>query len=494
MITTNKNCEECDNCGGNAAQVMPPQNENNCPEPNPCTSVTDSRCVYHLGSNVLCGTDIIINTEDTQDDINRSIITYLCEKFQELSGAKIVLLTYVESQALVAGNDVEVGAKYYITDRDIMITGIATNLFSVEGQRIMRVVKHAYYIPTAPSIGVWYSTISPTTDDVVIWGGKCWLSLTGAVGTATNNRTLDATNWQLIPTTNTTYYESRSFFVHYDHANDWVAKQYDWKDNEFGMSWVNADDLGFTYNPVDISDWGSNFVFENVAAGVFNNTYFVYSNRISYLIYENYVVIGNTNEGTIFSNTASVTENNNVGEILENTNSGQVLRNSNLGDISSNDCNGDVSFNSNIGIIEGNSNDGDVSYNNNNGGIIQNANIGDISFNSHNGNILLNTNAVNFIIYNKNSGDIRNNSCSSSISYNSNRGWIKDNSNDGVISYNDNNGEIFSNANTGQITHNSNNGDITGIGATTTDITKNINNGVIATTVVGPISDTTVDK
>jgi hypothetical protein len=525
-----KNCQECDDCGSNAAQVMPPQNENNCPEPNPCTTATRSACVFHQGGNVVCGTDILIEEGDSQEGINARIIEYFCGIISELEAQALTVITYAQSQTLVADSEVEVGGKYLISDRGIIITGVATNLFSIEGQRFMRVVKHVYYDNLAPSIGVWYPTITAAEDDVVIYGGKVWKNLTDSAGTADNEYTLSAFDWELIPTTNNTYYQTRSFFIHYDHANDWVAKQFDWKGNEFGISWTNADEQGLAFNPVDISDWGSEFIVDNKATGIYNNAYFILGNRLAYPIYENFVVVGNTNEGAIFNNICPVIENNNRGTIQENTCSGQIIGNTNSGDIASNSNDGSISFNSNGGIISENTNEGHIEYNNNRLGIISNANSGDIEYNSNNGNILLNTSNVNDIQYNNNNGDVRDNSCSSSINYNSNAGSIRsnsnsggifnntnagviqnnentgniqrnsnndhifENSNGGTIEDNSNNGKIEGNSNSGFISFNKNNGHIATVGATTTNITKNNNNGDIFNTVVGAISDSIVDK
>ena len=75
----NKNCQECDDCGGNAAQVMPPQNENNCPQPNLCTSITNSGCVFHLGEDINCGEGLVIENGDSQEVINAKIVEFLCE-------------------------------------------------------------------------------------------------------------------------------------------------------------------------------------------------------------------------------------------------------------------------------------------------------------------------------------------------------------------------------------------------------------------------------
>jgi hypothetical protein len=401
-----KNCQECEDCGSGAAQVMPPQNESNCPQPNPCTTATRTSCVFHQGNNLVCGTDIIIEDGDTQEEINAKIVASLCEIIEDIEAMGLITITYAQSQTLITNSEIEVGTKYLISDRGIILTGVATNLFSVEGQRFMRVVKHAYYDNLAPSIGVWYSTISPTVNDIVIYGGKIWKNLTGSAGTADNNRTLNAFDWELVPITNNIYYQTRSFFIHYDHARDWVAKQFDWKGNEFGISWTNANDLNLLYNPVDISDWGSEFIFNNRATGVYNNLSFVFGNRISYAIYGNSIVIGNTNEGTIFDNVCPIIENINRGEIHSNTCSQQIIGNSNGGDIQNNSNNGSISYNSNTGLIEYNSNGSDIEFNNNNGGIISNENTGFISFNTNNGNIFNIGATTTNITKNNNNGNI----------------------------------------------------------------------------------------
>lgn len=406
MTDKNKNCNQCDDCQGGGVAVMPPQNncggQSPCVDPNTCSSITKSNCVFYVGGDILCNEDVIATEGDTQSEINAAIVQYFCERLTPLG---VMQLTYSEAVTLASDGSIELGRKYFITDRGILLDGVDQSNFSVTGERLMRVVKNAYYGETSPSAGVWNPNYSISADTVVIWGGKVWLNLTGSIGTSDNDYTLDSTNWQLIPTTNTTYYETRSFTIHYDFSNDWVAKQFDWKGNEFGISYNFYQEDGLGYNPVDISDWGSEIIFNNKAYGVFNNIWLVYDNIIPGYINENFVVISNTNLGNISKNYVAVTSNMNLGRIELNTCS-NIYNNQNGGYIVENSNNGSIFFNSNLGNIFLNSNDGNVNNNFNIGIIGGNSNEGHIASNSNNGYILNIGSATSDIINNINNGVI----------------------------------------------------------------------------------------
>lgn len=377
----------------------------------------------------------------------------------------LVEITYEEGQDLIDGNDVAIGTTYFITDRGIQLTGVSDSLFSSTGERVMRVVRNAYYTPTTGVKGVYNNIINPDTNDVVIWGGKVWRSLTGNTGTATNDTALDNVNWVLLPTSNNTYYYTKSFGCTFDWANDWVSKQWDERGNVFSFDWyLNVFGNNYPYNLIDISDWGNEKIFNNKVFAIYNN-----------------------------SNGNSIYNNSNIGGIFRNTNTYEIFSNTNKGDISDNSCGGSVFLNSNSGNIRTNSNNGSINRNSNEGHILGNSNSGTISFNSNFGAILSNSN-IDSITNNMNSGEISNNFNQGGITYNSNLGRIRDNENGGNINSNSNTGSIERNLNTVNISFNKNNGSIGDIGLANGQVVYNVNNGEITTTTTGDISDTVVNK
>jgi hypothetical protein len=106
----------------------------------------------------------------------------------------------------------------------------------------------------------------------------------------------------------------------------------------------------------------------------------------------------------------------------------------------------------------------------------------------------INSNSGDYIGYNTCTNGISNNLVEI-INKNSNKGGISSNgSNVSVISYNSNEGQIALNNNTGYISYNTNVGDIQTISSITNNIFRNTNNGNIATSVAGSISDPQVNK
>lgn len=449
----------------------------------------------------------------------------------------VLEITYEEGQDLIEGNDVSVGSTYFVSDRGIYLTGVEDNLFSTTGERIMRVIRNTYYTSTTGVKGVWNNTINPDTNDVVIWGGKVWRSLTGNVGTATNDTVLDNINWAAIPTSNNTYYYTKSFGCTFDWINDWVSKQWDERGNVFSFDWyLNVFGNNYPYNLINISDWGNEKIFNNEVFAIYNNSNgnSIYNNSNIGGIFRNtntYEIFSNTNKGDISDNSCggSVFLNSNSGNIRTNSNNGSINRNSNEGNILGNSNSGTISFNSNFGSILSNSNDGSIVSNQNSGSIEENNNTDRINRNSNLGSISNNTNlgeiATNFnagsiesnsnfdvITSNSNNGSIENNSNNGSVSNNSNGGGISnnsnigqinfntnagsvyDNTNSGVISSNSNSGNIYENSNSARISFNSNNGEIATINSANSNIEFNINNGDIVTTTTGDISDTVVNK
>jgi hypothetical protein len=386
-------------------------------------------------------------------------------------GSDYTEITYSELQTLQSNDDLSVGATYHITDRDIWLTALSTSELSIEGKRLMRIVKNVEYTVAGNSLGVWNTTLSPIIGNTAIWGGKVWTNILGNVGTSVDDRYLDPLEWEEVVTTDDTYYEDKVFSILYDFDNDWVSSQSDDRDNTFGISFVYATLASIVYNFCDISDWGNEYIFDNKVWGIFNNS--------------TSFIVGNYNFGFISNNSAGVIAGNrNNGIIKDNSDPGQIIANTNNGEITNNSTAGGITYNSNDGIINGNTNSGVIEYNSNNGSIEANSNsgFGNIRNNSNNGSIIGNSNSGQGITDNSNNGYIVSNSNNGTINGNLNNGYIHGNTHGGSILRNSNNGVIEINSNVGVINYNSNGGPIHNNTQTsgTCNITNNNNNGTIS--------------
>lgn len=384
-----EDCVEC-GCADGSLPVMPPSSTAApCVDPEPCSYIYSAGCIQYNGEDILCGTDVVVTSGDRLTQILTDIVGYFCTR---LSAALFGSVTYAGAETLIADEEVVPGRTYYISDLGIYLTGLTTTSFSSSGSRIMRIVKGTYYQPAGTILGVWHSGLTPAANDVVVWGGRVWQNLTGAVGTSTSQSGLDLINWVMIATTNDTYYENKTFSIEFDFANNWISQQTDDRRNVFGVSFYIGSFLGF--NPVDISDWGYPLItpvmFGNNCWGVFNNLTDVTNNICIGLIYGNLSSVGrNITQGDIHNNSSSVTANSGTLAIRYNENTGGIQYNSNKGEIEN--------LTSNVTVVE---------YNSNTGLISNCDNVGSIDNNRNNGNILGLTNTTTNITHNINNGNI----------------------------------------------------------------------------------------
>jgi hypothetical protein len=120
-----------------------------------------------------------------------------------------------------------------------------------------------------------------TVDQVVFWGGYAWKNLIGNVGTAENVITLNSDDWEKLPYSNTTYYESVIDEVKVDWNNGIVigrtnienqitvefnADQYWW--------WMGLyDDI--QTNPISVMGWG---LYSKITPEQLDNDFYGISN------------------------------------------------------------------------------------------------------------------------------------------------------------------------------------------------------------------------
>lgn len=125
-----------------------------------------------------------------------------------------------------------------------------------------------------------------------IWGGKKWTNGTGAVGSATNDFTLDATNWTAV-SFNSTDYNVVSDPITYDLDNDIITSRHELASNNIVTFSKESIDSYFSHGtnyPVKYFQWGNQFN-EGDYVGIGSNTiHNSYNCNINYRgQYQNYI-------------------------------------------------------------------------------------------------------------------------------------------------------------------------------------------------------------
>jgi hypothetical protein len=443
-------------------------------------------------------------------------------------------ISLVDIQTAISNSTLIPRTTYHITDLDVYFEAISNN--SLKNIGVRRMLVPSNYTETTDSHGnvwksVWYPDISVTTNDLVIYFGQVFKSLTGVTGTGdVSTRLLDATNWELINRTSFTNYEYT--YQYYECMVDFTIGAIIWQRDKYDniVSIPKFIEGMFDYSVLDYCDWGwymgvNTATLSSIVGGAYINNKFIYSGRVytpvsffGFANNRNCVVCNNRTTwiynnytdgfGKIDSNIVleGIDINHHAAEFIIDDNHASRIKN-NIGNgsffrIQSNILNstivyGRIEDNSSgriedniCGAIEGNSTTTRICQNvvegtiyNNAGAIIEN-NLNCVSISS---------NTADSIIENNNTGIIYNNSNSGVISQNGNVGEISNNS-CGTITNNNNNGDIKNNSISGYIVQNTNNGDIvdnTGTG----NIHHNINNGYIGGLILtGDITDTIVNK
>lgn len=436
------------------------------------------------------------------------------------------IVTQAKLDSLIARGDLIPGKSYEIAGTGIILTAINDSEFDIFGTRKM-LVPTTYKLETLNSNiwkGVWHLSKSVDAGDLMIWGGFVWKNVTGNIGTASDDITLDGTNWTKIYKEAFTNYEytEKVFKIIYDYANSWIVKQWDDNGNEFGISYELYQEFSFPANPVDMSDWNytqddstNNILANNILIGSWNNVegIRIYGNVFDGVISNNklttnstisYNFISNPSEGSyakISDNECGSIYGNHCASIENNTNTGDMYLNHVAGNISNNEAPlTEIRQNSGADQIVGNSNNGRIGWNMLAGGsIFNNSNNGQISTNQCS-NIMNNSNG-GYINWNIGSGDINNNSNDGDIYANTGTrnpvggAFISGNTNDGDIYENHISGWISGNSGIGDIYRNHNNGNITSNALAGFSIYHNANNGDIdGNTLVADISDPVVNK
>ena len=379
------------------------------------SSITDNTISIYSSNPNFKGAeyDIDYSTNYT----NRSLVDkeYVDNTVINTSGiiniTRAALLTLRSTNALIKGKT------YKLTDNNsptystiysrgfVYMKALENNLLSKEAIRLY--LCPSFYkadtdIHSNVWIGVWNNIKTVNIDELTIWGGLVWKNLTGNIGTALDDITLDATNWILISQNGFTNfeYEEIEFNVLYDIDNNWFEKQSDNNGNIVGIDYYKYTDYGLSYYPTDVTDWnfikgrqdGSSYLYENIVPlGIFNNSGDIITNNKCVgddpIKNNTTIVISNNDVYGIMDNNGPIEISRNYAStITNNINIGYITNNNiNRNQIASNTANvTNISNNTNNGNINSNDNTGSIEYNSILGSIISNSNLGDISYNTDN--------------------------------------------------------------------------------------------------------------
>jgi hypothetical protein len=73
---------KCSNCGCEDSFLTSPApcpTPAACPTPEPCYTVTDSQCTIYTGPDIMCGQDVIVETNTNINDALQALAAYFCQ-------------------------------------------------------------------------------------------------------------------------------------------------------------------------------------------------------------------------------------------------------------------------------------------------------------------------------------------------------------------------------------------------------------------------------
>ena len=140
-----------------------------CPNPEPCSEVMDAQCVIYTGDNILCGTDVVVTTNDTVAEAIENIVDYFCGG----EPASITLTSAGGTETLVNdGTGPTLATKGLTAGNDITLTPSATDIIITN---------------TSPNVdqNLW-ATIAATTGSTTANTTTDTLTVVGAGGVTTS--------------------------------------------------------------------------------------------------------------------------------------------------------------------------------------------------------------------------------------------------------------------------------------------------------------------
>ena len=167
------------------------------------------------------------------------------------------------------------------------------------------------------SVSAYIAPLGSTIGDKVLWGNYVWTNTTGIVGTATDDRTLDA-NWSKVAYNGTDYVTMYNY-CEVNVASNWVTRRVDAVGNDVRCPF----NFGKPFNSIGVFEWNN---IADYGAGLFgtaaNNVEFGYvvsCNLWKHSMYDNFIYGGEiyNNKGNIYkiynNHTSEFRLYNNVG-------------------------------------------------------------------------------------------------------------------------------------------------------------------------------------
>jgi hypothetical protein len=218
-----------------------------------------------------------------------SNFTYLEELAQ--SGGGVFELTYAQALELLDIGGVVDGTRYLITGFDVELYGGTTILVNgLQDNQLSQNGWGEFYNPRYDSISVWYSGLTYSIDDLVIYGGKVWKNLTGSVGYVdTPPFILNGDDWQV-----QNDYENIDYYIRawdkieigYADGNYCINSRYDsFRNNYVRVGQLDSYDSDRWFycdvNPIAAFGWGNS----NINDCTIKDSYFNCLNVINTQIY-----------------------------------------------------------------------------------------------------------------------------------------------------------------------------------------------------------------
>ena len=79
----NKNCNNSTLCGCQDTYLtspLPCPTPAACPAAQPCSETFDSQCIIYTGDDIVCGSDVVVQSGTTMADALKNITDYFCAK------------------------------------------------------------------------------------------------------------------------------------------------------------------------------------------------------------------------------------------------------------------------------------------------------------------------------------------------------------------------------------------------------------------------------
>lgn len=199
--------------------------------------------------------DTTIYTELIYQAIAPTTGTFDPIKWQQLTFGGVRELTYAELSTLKSSNNLRKGQMYFISDRNIWIQALSTNVLSVSAH--LKVFNADYQNNGGNNVGVWNDALTGlvANTSISIWDALHWRNLTGDVGTQPNG---DMINWELITPADDPTYVMEIDVIKFNFDLGLIYERSDKRGNFISIGGV----LGST--PMEFFQWGRDGVQRNI--------------------------------------------------------------------------------------------------------------------------------------------------------------------------------------------------------------------------------------